>query len=101
VVFRISAHKPRAHLATLFDSFHHCFFVVLSIRKIETQIWNKLDSAFLKCLRFYSHCHLNIRNFIHGSYGPDTAKDEMALCFTPKELVSYTSNQEKWVYGVN
>ncbi|KAL6618641.1 hypothetical protein ACP70R_033780 [Stipagrostis hirtigluma subsp. patula] len=41
------------------------------------------------------------RNIIHGSDGPQTAKDEIALWFEPKELVSYTSNAEKWVYGVN
>eukprot|EP00267_Zea_mays_P035453 XP_008671277.1 nucleoside diphosphate kinase IV, chloroplastic/mitochondrial [Zea mays] len=41
------------------------------------------------------------RNIIHGSDGPETAKDEIALWFEPKELVSYTSNAEKWVYGVN
>jgi len=33
--------------------------------------------------------------------GPETAKDEIALWFEPKELVSYTSNAEKWIYGVN
>ncbi|XP_037480141.1 nucleoside diphosphate kinase 4, chloroplastic-like [Triticum dicoccoides] len=41
------------------------------------------------------------RNIIHGSDGPETAKDEIALWFQPKELVSYTSNEEKWIYGVN
>ncbi|XP_062180691.1 nucleoside diphosphate kinase 3-like [Phragmites australis] len=41
------------------------------------------------------------RNIIHGSDGPETAKDEIALWFEPKELVSYTSNTEKWIYGVN
>ncbi|KAM1097427.1 hypothetical protein ACFX15_014338 [Malus domestica] len=41
------------------------------------------------------------RNIIHGSDGPETAKDEINLWFTPSELVSYTSNQEKWIYGVN
>lgn len=41
------------------------------------------------------------RNIIHGSDGPETAKDEIALWFEPKELVSYTSNAEKWIYGVN
>jgi nucleoside-diphosphate kinase len=49
----------------------------------------------------YSQYHLNIRNIIHGSDGPETAKDEIALWFTPKELVSYTNNEEKWVHGVN
>lgn len=41
------------------------------------------------------------RNIIHGSDGPETAKDEIALWFEPKELVSYSSNAEKWIYGVN
>jgi nucleoside-diphosphate kinase len=41
------------------------------------------------------------RNIIHGSDGPETAKDEIGLWFKPEELVSYTSNAEKWVYGVN
>ncbi|KAJ6821763.1 nucleoside diphosphate kinase III, chloroplastic/mitochondrial [Iris pallida] len=41
------------------------------------------------------------RNIIHGSDGPETAIDEIALWFEPSELVSYTSNTEKWVYGVN
>ncbi|XP_042391698.1 nucleoside diphosphate kinase 3-like [Zingiber officinale] len=41
------------------------------------------------------------RNIIHGSDGSETAKDEIALWFTPRELVSYTSNAEKWIYGIN
>ncbi|ONK69139.1 uncharacterized protein A4U43_C05F19750 [Asparagus officinalis] len=41
------------------------------------------------------------RNIIHGSDGPETAQDEIALWFEPSELVSYTSNAEKWVYGAN
>ncbi|XP_026661391.2 nucleoside diphosphate kinase 3-like isoform X1 [Phoenix dactylifera] len=41
------------------------------------------------------------RNIIHGSDGPETAKDEIALWFEPSELVSYTSNAEKWLYGGN
>lgn len=41
------------------------------------------------------------RNIIHGSDGPETAKDEIKLWFKPEELVSFTSNAEKWVYGVN
>ncbi|KVH91834.1 Nucleoside diphosphate kinase [Cynara cardunculus var. scolymus] len=41
------------------------------------------------------------RNIIHGSDGPETAKDEISLWFKPEELSNYTSNQEKWVYGVN
>ncbi|WVZ99838.1 hypothetical protein U9M48_045079 [Paspalum notatum var. saurae] len=41
------------------------------------------------------------RNIIHGSDGPETAEDEIALWFEPKELVSYTNNAEKWIYGVN
>ncbi|KAF5478096.1 hypothetical protein F2P56_004683 [Juglans regia] len=41
------------------------------------------------------------RNIIHGSDGPETAKDEINLWFKPEELVSYTSNAEKWIYGEN
>lgn len=41
------------------------------------------------------------RNIIHGSDGPETAKDEIGLWFEANELVSYTSNAEKWIYGVN
>ncbi|KAL0305100.1 UNVERIFIED_CONTAM: Nucleoside diphosphate kinase, chloroplastic [Sesamum calycinum] len=39
------------------------------------------------------------RNIIHGSDGPETAKDEIKLWFKPDELVNYTSNEEKWIYG--
>ncbi|XP_057802518.1 nucleoside diphosphate kinase 3-like [Salvia miltiorrhiza] len=41
------------------------------------------------------------RNIIHGSDGPETAKDEINLWFKPEELVNYTSNAEKWLYGDN
>ncbi|KAI3453825.1 hypothetical protein Pfo_010488 [Paulownia fortunei] len=41
------------------------------------------------------------RNIIHGSDGPETAKDEINLWFKPEELVTYISNAEKWIYGVN
>ncbi|KAL8196283.1 hypothetical protein R6Q57_025283 [Mikania cordata] len=41
------------------------------------------------------------RNIIHGSDGPETAKNEINLWFKPEELTNYTSNQEKWAYGVN
>nr|VDD49451.1 unnamed protein product [Brassica oleracea] len=41
------------------------------------------------------------RNIIHGSDGPETAKDEISMWFKPEELVSYTNNAEKWIYGQN
>ncbi|KAH6760931.1 Nucleoside diphosphate kinase family protein [Perilla frutescens var. frutescens] len=41
------------------------------------------------------------RNIIHGSDGPETAKDEINLWFKPDELVNFTSNAEKWIYGQN
>ncbi|XP_027339986.1 nucleoside diphosphate kinase III, chloroplastic/mitochondrial-like isoform X1 [Abrus precatorius] len=41
------------------------------------------------------------RNIIHGSDGPQTAKDEIKLWFKPEELISFTSNAEKWIYGAN
>jgi len=39
------------------------------------------------------------RNIIHGSDGPETAKDEINLWFKPEELVNYAHNSEKWLYG--
>jgi hypothetical protein len=47
-----------------------------------------------------SQCYY-CRNIIHGSDGPETAKDEIKLWFKPEELVSFTSNSEKWIYGDN
>ncbi|KAF8053202.1 hypothetical protein N665_1449s0007 [Sinapis alba] len=41
------------------------------------------------------------RNVIHGSDGAETAKDEISLWFKPEELVSYTNNAEKLIYGQN
>ncbi|KAK7399109.1 hypothetical protein VNO78_10284 [Psophocarpus tetragonolobus] len=41
------------------------------------------------------------RNIIHGSDGPETAKEEIKLWFKPEELVSFTSSAEKWIYGDN
>lgn len=38
------------------------------------------------------------RNIIHGSDGPETAKDEIALWFKPEDLVTYKLDSEKWVY---
>ena len=39
-----------------------------------------------------------LRNIIHGSDGPETAKDEIALWFKPEELVSWNLDAHKWVY---
>jgi nucleoside-diphosphate kinase len=52
--------------------------------------------VFLRILFFFS-----CRNIIHGSDGPETAKEEVNLWFKPEELVNYTGNAEKWIYGVN
>ncbi|VVB11895.1 unnamed protein product [Arabis nemorensis] len=41
------------------------------------------------------------RNIIHGSDGPESAKDEISMWFKPEELVSYTNNADKWIYGQN
>jgi nucleoside-diphosphate kinase len=38
-------------------------------------------------------------NLIHGSDGPDTAKEEIALWFRPDELVNYTLIDNPWVAG--
>ena len=37
-------------------------------------------------------------NIIHGSDCPEAAEAEIALWFKESELISYTSNSEKWVY---
>ena len=37
------------------------------------------------------------RNLVHGSDAPDTAAKEIALFFSPRELVVYTRDSEKWV----
>lgn len=53
------------------------------------------------CQKLTSSAAVKCRNIIHGSDGPETAKDEISLWFKPEELVNYTSNAEKWIYGVN
>jgi nucleoside-diphosphate kinase len=37
------------------------------------------------------------RNLIHGSDGPDTAKKEINLWFTPKDIADYTRIDEVWM----
>jgi len=37
------------------------------------------------------------RNIIHGSDGPDSAKDEISLWFKENEVVSWTSASQAWV----
>lgn len=41
---------------------------------------------------------LHCRNIIHGSDGPETAKDEIALWFKPEEILSYKKETDKWLY---
>jgi nucleoside-diphosphate kinase len=38
------------------------------------------------------------RNIIHGSDGPDSAKDEISLWFKESEVASYETENAKWVY---
>ena len=37
------------------------------------------------------------RNIVHGSDGPDTAKKEINLWFTPEEIAKYTRIDEIWM----
>jgi nucleoside-diphosphate kinase len=37
------------------------------------------------------------RNLVHASDGPDTARDEIQLYFSPEELVSYERSIEGWL----
>ncbi len=39
-----------------------------------------------------------LRNLIHASDSPDTAKSEIDLFFAPKEIASYTRDIDKWIY---
>lgn len=38
------------------------------------------------------------RNILHGSDGVESAKKEIALWFTEKEVISWTPAHESWVY---
>lgn len=40
---------------------------------------------------------MGLRNLIHASDAPETAKSEIALWFKPEELVSYTRDIDRWV----
>ncbi len=39
------------------------------------------------------------RNLIHGADGLESAKREIALFFTPKEIQSYSRIDEEWLHG--
>lgn len=41
-----------------------------------------------------------LRNLIHASDAPETAAAEIALFFTPGEVISYTRDLDKWIYEV-
>lgn len=58
-------------------------------------------SSFGERLSRFGFVCFYCRNVIHGSDGAETAKEEISLWFNPEELVSYTSNAEKWIYGQN
>jgi nucleoside-diphosphate kinase len=38
------------------------------------------------------------RNLVHGSDGPETAKQEIALWFSKKELVEYARTDDAWLF---
>ncbi len=38
-------------------------------------------------------------NLVHASDAPDTAEKEISLWFKPEELVTWTRDSEKWMYG--
>ena len=40
-----------------------------------------------------------LRNLVHGSDGPDTARTEVALFFAENELVSWTRDTDRWAFG--
>ncbi len=40
---------------------------------------------------------MGLRNLIHASDAPETAKNEIALWFMPEELCTYTRDVDRWV----
>ncbi len=40
---------------------------------------------------------MGLRNLIHASDAPETAANEIALWFTPEEIVSYSRDLDKWI----
>jgi nucleoside-diphosphate kinase len=40
---------------------------------------------------------MGLRNLIHASDAPETAKSEIALWFEPQELCAYTREVDRWV----
>jgi len=40
-----------------------------------------------------------LRNLVHGSDGPDTARAEVALFFGENELVSWPRDTDRWAFG--
>ncbi|CAI9759347.1 unnamed protein product [Fraxinus pennsylvanica] len=64
-------------------------------------VLNFVSKALLSLRKYSRMMQHQARNIIHGSDGPETAKDEIKLWFKPEELVSYTNTAEKWIYGVN
>jgi nucleoside-diphosphate kinase len=44
-----------------------------------------------------TYAMMGLRNLIHASDAPETAKSEIALWFKPEELVSYTREIDRWV----
>jgi len=40
-----------------------------------------------------------LRNLVHGSDGPDTARTEVALFFAENELGSWTRDTDRWAFG--
>jgi len=39
-----------------------------------------------------------LRNLIHASDGPETARAEMSLFFRPDEVLSYGRDMDRWIY---
>lgn len=41
------------------------------------------------------------RNLTHASDGPETAKDEIGIWFTPEEISEWDRANDSWVFGIN
>lgn len=93
--------EPRIHPNQSLELSEVIWPLLLEGMFVATNFAYNLVSMLFLIYSFLNTNDIFGRNIIHGSDGPETAKDEINLWFKPEELTNYTSNQEKWVYGVN
>lgn len=76
---------------------------ISSVKQIE-QV-NTIDTFSLNGINVINHFHskhyfccTHFRNIMHGSDAVESAKKEIALWFTEKEVVGWSQANENWIY---